>query len=818
MNLAVFKKPSRYIGNEINSVKKEADLRVALCFPDTYEVGMSHLGLKILYRIINNIPFACAERVFAPWIDLEAYLTRNDLPLTSLEHRRPLRDFDIIGFTLQYELSYTNILNILRLGRIPLRSDERQDDDPVVIAGGPCAVNPLPLYPFIDAFVMGDGEEVIKEIVSICHDLKGGDRHSLLKEFSKREGIYVPLIHDIKKVKIRRRIIHDLDSAPFPESPVVPYAPIVHDRIAIEISRGCTRGCRFCQAGMIYRPLRERTVERILDLSQKSLSSTGYDEISFTSLSTGDYTHLHALIKGFNNLYSDRCIAVSLPSLRVGSINRELLREIKRVRKTGFTIAPEAGTPRLRNIINKDFTQDEYEETLRFLFEEGWRHIKLYFMMGLPAETEADLNGIVNMVRMASSMGRMISGRGVNINVAVSAFVPKPHTPFQWTGQTSFEELSRRQEYLKVKLCKRGINFKGHNLNQSLLEAVFSRGDEKTFALLEEAYSRGCRFDGWSEFFDFDRWLRAAENTGIDLFEYASRFFDLDEGLPWDFIDTGIKKDALKNEYKRAMKGETTEDCRKACYGCGLGCREIRAVEEQEFKITEIKKKASPVIRAPHPSMTTRFRVRYSKRGILRYLSHQELMTAILRAIRRAGIPLVYSSGFHPHPVVSFGPALPVGVEGANEYFDIEVYPVVGPDRFMHSLNLELPEGIEVSEVIRISRKVRALSDIINCYEYEVMVKDDIREAVKEFMSRSEFTVIRKGERVNIRGLVKEAEVKDNVLRLVLVDRDGMRARLFEALQALLSRPLEDIMNLQIKRTGLYSYNKKEGVKIWQAR
>lgn len=838
INLARFKKPSRYIGNEINIVRKDASVRVALCFPDTYEVGMSHLGMKILYEIVNRMPFASAERVFSPWVDLESYLLNNDLPLTSLENRMPLREFDIVGFSLQYELSYTNIFNILRLGKIPIRADDRDKGHPIVIAGGPCAVNPLPLSPFIDAFVIGDGEEIIKEIVTVYSEVKGSRREDILKELSRLDGIYVPLIHDIqthpdsavakKKTRIRRRIIHDLDLVPFPVSPVVPYAPIVHDRVAIEISRGCTRGCRFCQAGMIYRPLRERSVENILNLAHRSLSRTGYDEISFTSLSTGDYTCLYQLIKGLNDLYSDKQVAISLPSLRVGSLSKEILEEIKKVRKTGFTIAPEAGTERLRSVINKDFTENEYEETLKIIFKEGWRNIKLYFMIGLPTETETDINGIINMVRMASGIGRTVSGRTLNINVGVSAFVPKPHTPFQWIGQMPFEELIERQDYLRKGLRRRGINFKGQDIRQSLLEAVFSRGDKRCASLLENAWKEGCRFDGWSEFFDFDRWLRAFEKAGIDIFEYASRGLEVEEELPWDFIDTGIKKNPLKIEYKKALNEKITEDCRKFCYGCGLGCKtevkKIRTLEDTDKIENENLLSSYPLnFLTSYQKIRLRLRVQFSKTDILRYLSHQELMTAILRAIRRANIPMVYTSGFHPHPEISFGPALPAGVEGLNEYFDIKIYSVMGVDEFKQRLNSELPQGIEAIDVIRLDKKVRSLSEVITCYKYEMIIdRDDVR-VIEDFMSQPACIVLRDKKRVDIRAMVKEAVLYDDILRLTLIDKNSTKVRLFEILQVLLSKLPEEIYQIRIKRTGVYSYcteeDKTKGMFVsWQSR
>ena len=827
MNLSSFQKPSRYINREINAVHREAPLKVALAFPDVYEIGMSHLGLKILYKIINDLSFASAERVFSPWIDLEAEMKARRTLLSSLESNRPLRDFDIVGFSLQYELSYTTVLNMLHLGGIPVRAEERANL-PLVIAGGPCTVNPFPMSPFIDAFLIGDGEEAIREILGVFYGWKnGGDgkKVSLLRALAAIEGVYVPSTHgsDFRvrsgnelPATLRRRIVKNLDDAPFPDHPVVPYASIVHDRVNIEVSRGCSMGCRFCQAGMIYRPVRERSPEKVLELTEKSLKNTGYEEAAFTSLSAGDYSCLLQVVREFNRRFAKDRVALSLPSLRVASINRDLLREIRTVRKTGFTIAPEAGTQRLRKVINKDFTGADYERALNTLFEEGWLNLKLYFMIGLPTETDEDIEGIIQMAFQALRTAKRFMKRFVNITVGVSPFVPKSHTPFQWYGQCPSDELERKKRHVRNILGKKGINVKGHDVEMSLLEAAFCRGDERLSLLIEKAWSLGCRLDGWSEVYDFGKWKTAMDLTGIDAVSIATRTFIFSDILPWEKIDIGVNKAFLWNEYQRALSGDITADCRKICHQCGVGCRKEITKEGEE----EVEKKISaaeirirpcglePV--APVVSVHTiprfrpvRIRAEFSKTGRMKYLSHLELVIMLQRAMRRAGFPLEYSKGFHPFPKISFGPPLGVGISGMSEYFDMEITPPFDLEVNRVKLNSMLPEGIYIKDMAGLPAGVESLNRFITRYEYEVRSAD--LSCITTFLSRKEICIKREKGSVNLRDMVEDCRITDdNSVKLMLVDQGDAKVRLGELLPVTCGVLLE---RLDITRVALYGWN-----------
>ncbi|NFN86516.1 TIGR03960 family B12-binding radical SAM protein [Clostridium sporogenes] len=588
-------KPARYIGGELNSYNKDLkdiDIRFAFCFPDVYEVGMSHLGMKILYYIANERKDTFCERVFAPWPDMEKIMREENIPLYALESKDPIKDFDFIGFTLQYEMSYTNILNMLDLAGVTIRASERGEEEPIVLCGGPCAYNPEPLYDIADIFVLGEGEELNNKVLDLYKKYKGkGKKKEFLREASNIRGVYIPSLYEvtykddntIKEFKplyedvpnkVKKVIVNNINDVVYPDKFVVPYTDIVHDRIVLETFRGCTRGCRFCQAGMIYRPIREKKTESLLELSDKLVKNTGYDEITLSSLSICDYSDIQNLVFSMVERHKEGKVGVTLPSLRIDSFSVDLIKEIQKVRKTGLTFAPEAGSQRMRDVINKGVTEENLMNSVKSAFEAGWSTIKLYFMLGLPYETLEDVVGIAELgqkvVEKYYEVPKEVRKKGLKVTISTSIFVPKPFTPFQWVPQDTMEDVRKKIEDVRGAIKSKQITYNWHESLVSYMEAIFARGDRRICDVLIKAFEKGARFDGWNQYFDFNIWKEALEECNVDGDFYAYRQREYDEILPWDFVDTGVSKEFLMKENERAKKAELTPDCRQGCKNCGV--------------------------------------------------------------------------------------------------------------------------------------------------------------------------------------------------------------------------------------------------------
>jgi radical SAM family uncharacterized protein/radical SAM-linked protein len=753
--LSLVEKPSRYIGGEVNSVKKDiasCRLTFALAFPDAYEVGMCHLGLQILYTILNNHPEIAAERFYAPWPDMEFQMRKRNLPLSSMESHIPLSRFDIVGFSLQYELSYTNVLNMLNLGGIPLHVEERTEDSPIVIAGGPSAFNPEPMVPFIDAFVIGEGEEVILEIsqAMIKGKEKGYKRHSLISLLSDIDGVYVPSIHG-KEKSITKRVLADLNDSLLPPDPMIPLMKTIHDRITLEIARGCTRGCRFCQAGMVWRPTRERSPDILKASADDMLASTGYDEISLLSLSSGDYSLIEPLITSLMNRYYEKRVALALPSLRVETLTANLIEQIRRVRKTSFTLAPEAGTQRLRNVINKGNTEKDLLTTARRVFDAGWRSVKLYFMIGLPTEKEEDLEGIVDLACKVLKEG----GNKKQVTVSLSNFVPKPHTPFQWERQISTEEIMDKHEFFKKNIRNRNLKLKWHDARMSLLEGLLSRGDRELGKLVETVFSHGCRFDGWSDHLHIETWEEAMKTLEINVDDYL-RSRDTKESLPWDNIDCGIDRDFLLKEHEIFHREKLTEDCRFGkCHNCGACKGTLKVILAQKEKggkgETEKEIKTAGV---------KKFRIRFAKGGKACHLSHLETSSALIRGINMSGLTFAFTEGYHPHPKISFPFATPVGVESRSEYVDMQVRnPGKDIKDYMEKINSSLPAGLEIIQIEEVPLDSKSLSHTISGHDYNIHLPRELNsshlssldEKIERFFKLDSFIIKRRKGKERLR-------------------------------------------------------------------
>ncbi len=774
-------RPARYEGNELNASHRDweaALLHVALIYPDTYEVGQSGLGLKILYSLLARDNETVVERAFAPWTDLEEKLREASLPLFSLESTRPLNSFDLVGFTLPYEMTYSNVLNMLELSRIPLLAGERREGDPLIAGGGSCTYNPEPVAPFFDFFVIGEGEEILLEIITLLKEgrKEGAGREELLLELAKLKGVYVPRFYnshcgpegreyygpadETGSRHISRRVVKNFDQAFFPVAPVLPYIETVHDRIMLELFRGCSRGCRFCQAGMIYRPVRERSLPNLLSLAGESLRNTGYEEISLISLSCSDFSRIRDLAYRLLEEYQDRYLEISLPSLRIDSFSIELAKLVQRFRRTTLTFAPEVGTEKMRHSVNKGGSEEEVLETLSLVQRQGWKTVKLYFLIGLPGEDDEDIIGINKLV------WKILQTTGLRMNISINSFIPKAWTTFQWDEFKSIEALREKSALMKRHLRHGKIDLTFHNPELSLLEAVFARGDRKLAKVLMEARRLGCAFDGWNDHFDYSRWMKAFDSAGIDPLIYTKER-PLGETLPWDHLGSEEQKEFLLNDRKRSEAGETIPDCRwNECSGCGV-CPDTGTSPE----IFSEKGPSHSMDDLPPVSFKTRpvqkLRISFLKGEAIKHISHLDAIRALQRTMRRAGLPVAYSEGFHPRMRISFGPALSVGHTGRSEWIDLELKEKLMPEEVLARLKNASPPGMDFVTVREIPEKSEPLSVILTCAEYIITIHRSISgnetsavSLLSELMMSEKLQVMHKEKEVDIRPYIYSLDVE----------------------------------------------------------
>ena len=792
-------KPAQYIGGELNSVMKDktrVDCRLAFCFPDKYEVGMSHLGMKILYSLYNQRENWWCERVFAPDADMEALLRKEGEPLYALESLDPIKDFDFILFTLQYEMSYTGVLNMLDLAGVPVLAKERTGLWPIVAAGGPCACNPEPLADFVDLFILGEGEEVNLEITDLYMQAKreGWDKQRYLKEAAKIGGVYVPSLYDVSynadgtihavtpncpeaPAKVTKRIIADLDKVFFPEKFVVPFINIVHDRSMLELQRGCLRGCRFCQAGFIYRPLREKHYDTLNHDAHCLCDTSGYEELSLTSLSTSDYLEIEPLLDDLLAWTPQQRVSLSLPSLRVDNFSKELMEKVSRIKKSGLTFAAEAGTQRLRDVINKNVTEEEVLSTCKTAFEGGYTSVKLYFMMGLPTETMEDIEGIANLaqkvVDLYYSLPTRPKGRSVSVSISCACFVPKPFTPFQFEGQDTMELLREKQKHLLASVKSKKISVSYHDADVSFIEAILAKGDRRMGTVILSAWKKGSKLDGWYEYFDPQRWYDAMAECGLDPAFYANRHRDYDEVMPWDHLDFCVSKEFLIRENKIARQSATTPQCRERCSACGANCltgggrcpanvdtitsdRPLAPIEKQAPQL-----QASELLEQPQ-----KMRLFFTKLDRAKYISHLDMNRCMSRAMRRADLPVWYTGGFNPHMYLTFPLPLSLGCESSYECVDLKMVQAVDPQEVVGRLNPCLPPDIQVFRAAapQMDQKEIAWAD----YEMQLAGGEDFAEKLEEYLNQPAIMVVKKTKKGE-----KEIDIRPHFSVQKLEVRDG---------------------------------------------
>jgi radical SAM family uncharacterized protein/radical SAM-linked protein len=742
-------RPGRYLDNELNLRRKVGGrVRVLLAFPDLYEIGMSNLGLRVLHHVIDRHPDYSADLAFAPWSDMEEFMRSEGKCLCGLGTGTAAKEFDVLGFSLQHELQYTNVLNMLDLAGIPLLAGERTEGDPVVIAGGPCAYNPEPMADFIDAFVIGDGETVMVEIADAIARAKarGSKRAGRIEDLASVDGVYVPKVHSAQPgLRISRRFEAVLKEEDFPLPPVVPIMPITHDRLTLEIMRGCTRGCRFCSAGMLTRPVRERSVESVVRLAQAGIDASGWEEVSLVSLSSSDYAGIEALVRDLAGVLAPREVSISLPSMRPGTFSEQVARTISRTRRTGLTFAPEAGTDRLRRSVNKAVEEEDLYSTIETAFKSGWDSVKLYFMLGLPTEDDSDVEGLVRMAKSVGSICRVF-GKRRHATVSISPFVPRARTPFQWEGQVLPEEILRRVNWIRRNLPDERIKLKWRDPYMSLVEGLLARGDGRCGRAVLRAWRAGARFDGWTDRFDYGRWAACFEAEAISI-EGEVKQRTVGQALPWDYIDPGVSTSFLVEEARRAGTGELTPDCRVGeCTSCGAcagpAARAAAGVAVADGATGSVPgRMPGPPVRITQPQL--KMRVKYAKRDEMRFTSHLDVTRCIQRALRRARVPVCYSQGFSPHPRLSFGPPLPLGVVGEAEYLDMALSsrPREG---WLDDLNSGFPVGLVALEARPVPVQGRSLVSFLNVAAYTILVWQcepqvalDVTEAMKDALGEA---------------------------------------------------------------------------------
>ena len=753
--LRAVEKPGRYVGGEWNQKRKDprkVKAKVALVFPDAYEIGMSYLGQKILYHVLNARPDVLAERVFAPWPDFERGLRDAGIPLYSLENRIPLGDFDVIGFSLLYELNYSNILTVLDLGGIPARAADREEGVPLVIAGGPAVFNPEPVAEVFDLMLAGDGEESFLEIVDKVVAMKkaGASRSEAVRELAAVRGAYVPSLYDAvptegspllvpeprgdAPVRIRKRILETFRDSEFPEAIVVPSLRAVFDRVAVEAARGCPQNCRFCQAASLYFPFRVKDPDRLVRTMGSSLGKTGYEDASLTALSISDYPRLEETVRVLMGGFEKRKISLSLSSLRPRGLSAEIVENIVKVRKTGFTLVPEAGTERLRRVINKKMGDREIHDAVAYAFSKGWKLVKLYFMVGLPTETDEDLAGIVALVREVIGAGQKILGTPPRIHLSVSSFIPKPHTAFQWAAMDDGDTLAAKQEYLRSELRRsRSVEFKRHPVDVSLLEAAFSRGDRRLNGVLRTAWTAGARFDSWGDRFEPRLWAEAFSREGVDPGIYRGAL-DTGARLPWDHMETGIRKSHFAREYRLALEGTPSPACLETACGPCAAC------DVPHLRLTPRASDEEPLVSLREPPLMgtpsagpERYRAVYSKRGNARFLSHIDLIHVLERAFRRAGVDVAKSQGFHPKMLMTYAPALALGMEGLAEPMEFRAPFLYEEEGFMKCLNRVLPPGLRITGIERLVPGAPSLSRVLKGAVYALDLRD---HGIEETLSK----------------------------------------------------------------------------------